>query len=153
MTDILYPFFGIAIVILLVLQTLVLLFRSGLYTPTTPKTIHHAVVESAAAELFPGIPLSEHATVAEQAVFLERLSALPQIRRLPDGSLVDWMTGAQLLPCNCRHYRTHPHLQLVWANKNSLGMLTRGGLTHYLAYQERIARLLAGPCAVEGVAP
>jgi hypothetical protein len=94
--------------------------------------------------VFPGIDPADHATPAEQQAFLEQLATLPQIRRLPDGALVDWMNGTWLIPCICPECKATPHLNLVRLPEHGLGMISRGGLNHYLAYQQEVARQLRG---------
>jgi hypothetical protein len=95
-----------------------------------------------ANSVFPGIDPADHATPAEQQAFLDQLATLPQVRRLPDGTLVDWMTRTWLVPCSCPQSKAIPHLNLEMLPKQGLGMISRGGMSHYLAYQQDVARQL-----------
>jgi hypothetical protein len=97
-----------------------------------------------AKDAFPGIDPAEFASVTEQQAVLDQLATLPQIRRLPDGTLVDWTTATWIGPCTCSQGKTTPHLQLARLPKHGLGMISRAGLSHYLAYQQAVARQLRG---------
>ncbi len=141
----------------LILLIILLLHGSGCWTipsltrrqsagpepdPTSPPSTESSSDAPPAEPLFPGIDPADHATLAEQDVFLDRLAALPQMRRLPDGTLIDWTTGHLLTRCECWASDTAPHLQWKRLSSRGLGMITRTGLAHYLAYQEGIARQL-----------
>lgn len=96
-----------------------------------------------AGQIFPGIDPADHASVAEQEAFLHRLAALPQMRRMTDGSLIDWSTGQMLVPRTSGKGGIPPFLVLQRFPSCGVGMIRREGLAHYLAYQERLAAVLA----------
>lgn len=138
----------VVIAVILVIQTLILRchrwIRRGRSGPGTAPT------RSDPADVLPGISVTEHATVDEQQALIEQLVALPQIRHLPDGSLIDWANGSRLSACEGRHGKTAHHLQLEWPGNAGLGLISRTTLAHYLGYQRRIAELLSGRAGTEG---
>ncbi|MDP3513746.1 MAG: hypothetical protein Q8S20_13455 [Sulfuritalea sp.] len=95
----------------------------------------------------PGIGPTEYADVAEQQDALERLCRLPQVRRLSDNTVIDWGSGAELTPCDCSRPPL-PHLMVSWRKHRTIGLLTKSGLAHYVAYQERVADTLLALLAV-----
>lgn len=122
---------------LLLIQTL-FLFAGPWYRRRARRAAAHPV------DLFPTIPPAERATPPEQQALLASLERFPQIRRLPDGSVVDWLAGTRLVPCTCRHARAQPHLTLHRLDTTGLAMISGAGLAHYLAYHERLATVLSG---------
>lgn len=96
---------------------------------------------------YPGIDPSEYASTAEQQAALDRLATLPQFRRLANGTLTEWGSGASLTHCDCR-LPPHPHLMVSWGPKRTQAIVSRQGLAHYVAYQERVANVLLMRLAV-----
>lgn len=94
-----------------------------------------------------GIDPSEYADAVEQQAALERLSGLPQFRRLTDGTLIEWGSGARITPCDCG-LPPVPHLMISWGPKRSQAIVTKKGLAHYVTYQERVANVLLMRLAV-----
>ena len=76
-----------------------------------------------------GIDPSDYADADEQQAALERLSQLPQFRRLPTGTLVEWSSGAHITPCDCR-LPPVPHLMIAWGPQNVQAIVSRQGLAH-----------------------
>lgn len=88
-----------------------------------------------------GIDPADYADAAEHQAALDRLSQLPQFRRLADGTLVEWGSGARITPCDCRKLSV-AHLMISWSADNDQGIVTKDGLAHYVAYHERVASVL-----------
>lgn len=100
---------------------------------------------------YPGIDPSEYASVVEQQAVLDRLSGLPQFRRLTDGTLIEWGSGARITPCDCR-LAPVPHLMISWGPKRSQAIVSKQGMDHYVAYQGPVANvLLMRPASPAGV--
>jgi hypothetical protein len=137
----------VVIAVILVIQTLILRCHPGFRRRRSRPATAAALVP---VDVFPGISVTEHATVDEQRALIEQLVALPQIRRLPDGSLIDGVNGSRLSACEGRHGKTTHHLQLEWPGNAGLGLISRTTLAHYLGYQRRIAELLSGRAGTEG---
>jgi hypothetical protein len=82
-------------------------------------------------------PMPDAASEADQTNALAWLATLPQFRRLPDGSVIDMLHGAQVRLCRCGRHSTL-HLWVDYGNRRGLGLVTRGTLTKYLAVQEAV---------------
>ena len=83
--------------------------------------------------------------IRERAV--GRLLNLPHFRRILDGSLFDYCSGASLRTCTCEAL-PYPHLILDYGRKRSVVFETAGALEQYVAVQEAIGRLLMGRSAL-----
>lgn len=132
---------GILLITLLLVLFLLLLIRRKLRARTdipTQAKVAAAVREDAP---HPGIDPAEYADTVDQQAVLDRLSELPQFRRLTDGTLIEWGSGARVTPCDCR-LPPEPHLMISWGPKRSQRIVTKNGLAHYVAYQERVANVL-----------
>lgn len=103
--------FGILLITLLLALLFLLLTRRKLRarknTPTQAK-VAAAVREDAP---HPCIDLAEYADAVEQQAAIDRLSELPQFRRLTDGTLIEWGSGARVTACDCR-LPPDPHLMI-----------------------------------------
>lgn len=131
---------GVLLLILLVVPVMVLLLRRWLWARKSPlvgETLIKPVVTNA---MFPGIDPADYATAVEQQTALDRLSQLPQLRRLSDGTLIDWGSGARIEACDCP--LPVPHLMISWGPRRAQGIVSKSGLAHYIAYQERVAAVL-----------
>lgn len=86
--------------------------------------------------------LPDSATPEEQEAALSFLATLPHIRCLSDGSLIDFLNGAQIHMCECGGYPI-PHLEVRYDRNNAIAFYTRSGLTRYQAVQSAVAARLA----------
>lgn len=136
----LWNILGLLLISVLVVLTVMLLTRGKRSTGRDTATEGKAAAADRKNE-YPGIDPADYADVAEQQAVLDRLSELPQFRRMMDGTLVEWGTGAHIAPCDCRRPPV-PHLMICWGTDWAQGVVTRNGLAHYLAYHERVAAVL-----------
>jgi len=61
----------------------------------------------------PSLDPADRATFADPQDALGRLLELPQFCRLMDGTIIDWVSGAQITLCDCRELPS-PHLMVSW---------------------------------------
>lgn len=135
---------GILLAFLLLALPVLLLTRRRLWAKKSPVFGEIVITSAATDAVYPGIDPVDYATADEQQTALDRLSQLPQLHRLLDGTLVEWGSGARVAPCDCS-LPPVPHLMISWGPKRKQGIVTKAGLDRYLAYQERVAAgLLAG---------
>jgi len=101
--------------------------------------VAQAVTKPRTSPKKPAHPLPDY---QQQAV--DRLLALPQFRRLGDGAIIDYCTGATIQICRCTDPK-FPHLTLRYdeASASHIVFGSEPGLTHYVRLQELIARHLA----------
>lgn len=133
----------IQLMLLLAIPVLLFLTRAALraesdsadagYDDGKPELLSDAVGE-------PSLDPANWATFTDQQDALGRLCELPQFCRLMDGTVVDWSSGAQILPCDCRELPSH--LMVSWGTDRAVRLLTQRGLAHYVTYQERLAAAL-----------
>lgn len=132
---------GVLLIVLLIAPLLMLLIRDLRRARKYP-VFGEIVVKSATTNaVHPGIDPADYATSAEQQMALDRLSQLPQFRKLTNGTLVEWGSGACITHCNCPLPPT-PHLMMSWRPQHAQGIVSKHGLAHYVAYQERVAAML-----------
>lgn len=132
---------GVLLLILLVVPVMVLLLRRGLSARKSPLADETLIKPPVTKPLFPGIDPADYATAVEQQTALDRLSQLPQFRRQSDGTLIEWGSGVRIEACDCP-LPPVPHLMISWSPRRAQGIVSKSGLAHYLAYQERVAAVL-----------
>ncbi|MCM2306451.1 MAG: hypothetical protein NDI91_03140 [Sulfuritalea sp.] len=132
---------GILLVYILLVLSVLLLTRRRLRAGKSPVFGKIVITSAATDAVYPGIDPVDYATADEQQTALDRLSQLPQIHRLLDGTLVEWGSGARVAPCDCS-LPPVPHLMISWGPKRKQGIVTKSGLAHYVSYQERVAAVL-----------
>jgi len=120
------------------------LLRHGRSRRHEAATENTASPEASSDAVYPGIDPAEYFNAVEHQSALDRLGQLPQFRRLTDGTLIEWGSGARIATCDC-NLPPVPHLMISWGPTWALGVVTKAGLDRYLAYQERVAAgLFAG---------
>jgi len=132
---------GILLAALLIVLPVLLLTRRRLRARKSPVFGEIVITSAATDAVYPGIDPVDYATSDEQQTALDRLSQLPQLHRLLDGTLVEWGSGARVAPCDCS-LPPVPHLMISWGPKRKQGIVTKSGLAHYVSYQERVADVL-----------
>jgi hypothetical protein len=137
-----YVWVALEIIVIFVLVVLtVLLLKRSASRPRRDVPIGGRAEAADRAMAHSGIDPADYADVAEQQAALDRLSELPQFRRLTDGILIEWGSGARITACDCC-LPPIPHLMISWGPNHAQGIVTKHGLAHYLTYQERIAAVL-----------
>lgn len=132
---------GVLLLILLVVPVMALLLRRWLWVRKSPLVGETLIKQTVTKPSFPGIDPADYATAVEQQTALDRLSQLPQFRRLNNGTLIDWGSGACIEACDCP-LPPLPHLMISWSPRRAQGIVSKSGLAHYVAYQERVAAVL-----------
>lgn len=131
---------GVLLLILLVVPVMVLLLRRQPWARKSPVVGEIVIKPVVTNAMFPGIDPADYAAPVEQQAALDRLSQLPQFRRLSDGTLIDWGSGARIEPCDCS--LPVPHLMISWNPRRAQGIVSKSGLEHYVVFQERVAAVL-----------
>lgn len=151
--DLFVAMLGILLAFLVLVVPVLLLTRRRLRARKSPVYGEIVITSAATDAVYPGIDPVDYATSDEQQTALDRLSQLPQFHRLLDGTLVEWGSGVRVAPCDCS-LPPVPHLMISWGPKWKQGIVTKSGLDHYVAFQERVAAVLLSsrqaPDAVRG---
>lgn len=132
---------GVLLLILLVVLVMGLLLRRWLRARKSPVVGETPIKQTVTKPSFPGIDPVDYATAVEQQTALDRLSQLPQFRRQSDGTLIEWGSGVRIEACDCP-LPPVPHLMISWSPRRAQGIVSKRGLAHYVAYQERVAAVL-----------
>lgn len=88
-----------------------------------------------------GLYLTDPAPPALQDGAVGRLQRLPHIRRLVDGTLLDYYRGSRIETCQCQHI-PYPHLVVCYGDKRNIALATASALEQFVAMQEAIGALL-----------
>lgn len=88
-----------------------------------------------------GLYLTDPAPPAVQDGAVGRLLRLPHIRRLVDGTLLDYYRGIRIETCQCQQF-PYPHLVVCYGEQCNIALATASALEQYVAVQEAIGAWL-----------